>query len=408
MLGIAGFWTLLLRVDLRLIDSFRPSSAPELFGVQLLDQTFVGTALFLSGPVLNFVTGFIAVRTARPSDGAAGVPASPRLRKLYGGFMFLGPAVIFCGFLLMNPLAIGWQLLAVYLLFRYALGERFVHEPILFLRSFRSTEAADAFGRILTRTASGYGVVVGLVHATQRSSDLHRLARVTDHGKFHLVSDDQWQGWVLAHLKRCSAVIIDVSVETGSVIWELANARRIAGPDKLLVLRQEGASATIPSGCQIVLYKGNGGVADTEKSLVFDWLTQRFDGVRPGQVLVTLGACALLAAIILCIVLGIRAATREEKPRQSLNLFQGPALSPRLPPIDIPESLPRDVENFLREQREWSQKEWEKDQARREWFNQKEGSERESARLPRSWEKDKAQMEQSKQVKRVMKSQDGT
>jgi hypothetical protein len=367
MLGIVGFWTLLLRLNPRLSCLVLPASTAELFKGERQDQASFVLALFLMGPLFYFVAGLIAVRTARRWDGGAGVPASRRLHKLYGGVMSLGlPVAIVCATVAMASIVIFWQLLAVYFLLRYALGERFIHEPILFLRSFRNTEGAHAFGRILSRTASRYGVVVGLVHATQRPSDLHRLARVTDHGQFHLVSDDQWQMWVLANLQRCSAVIIDVSVETGSVSWELENARRIAGPHKLLVLRQPGSDTAIPSGCHIVEYKGSG-VGDTEIGLVSNWLTERFDGVQPGKLLTELGVWAILVMFVLCIVVGILADQREKSPQEK-KWVPPPLQYTELLPIDMPKPPPLD--DFLRAERELERAQKEFDQMKAQWEQQ--------------------------------------
>jgi hypothetical protein len=132
-------------------------------------------------------------------------------------------------------------LLLPYFVLRYLLVERFSHEQIVYLRSFRYSETKSAFGGIVSKVASRYGVLAGLAHETQRPSEIHEKTRLTDRGNLAVVSNEMWRNWVENHLKKCSAVIIDHSVGTESLDWEVQRARDLVDHSRIAILAEVGS-----------------------------------------------------------------------------------------------------------------------------------------------------------------------
>jgi photosystem II stability/assembly factor-like uncharacterized protein len=303
---------------------------------------------FAAGPAILLLLGFMALRIARPWEGAQGLPAPRTVRTLYGMLIGLGvPFVFVCFFL--SPTLFIWPLVAAYLILRYMFGERLGWEPILYLRSFSHAAGSRAFGRIIIKTAVRFGVVVGLVHQKQRPSDLHRLARATEHGLFHTVPDDEWQGWVAAHLRRCSAVIIDVSLETSSVTWELEHALRVVGAERMLVLKQKGSHTPVPPQVRVVEYQSEASGEEGTKAALMQWLINLF--YKPASAgTVATGWQAYLANIVVvwvCILTIVGAGLlgyfldRKSKPdgKASMPSWMRPPtpVFPSVPKVEMPQ-----------------------------------------------------------------------
>lgn len=126
--------------------------------------------------------------------------------------------------------------LLVYFLARYELKAALSKKPILYLRSFHSLDAVAAYSRIVVPEATRYGVVAGLIHATQPAHVLHKDVSTVDRGEFKEVPNDAWQKWVCSALARCHTVIVDVSSPTTSVQWELETALRAVGSARMVLL----------------------------------------------------------------------------------------------------------------------------------------------------------------------------
>ena len=118
--------------------------------------------------------------------------------------------------------------------------------PILYLRSFHYGEGPTAFGKIVARVGSRYGVLHALVHETQGPLELHAQTRLTERANFTRVPDADWQGWIRTEMLRASAIIIDRSVPSEGLSWELDQALKHAEPSKIILLTKQGIVGSTP------------------------------------------------------------------------------------------------------------------------------------------------------------------
>jgi hypothetical protein len=154
------------------------------------------------------------------------VGATPGVRRVYRWAMKFGKT-----FAVLNL-----PTMPFYLLFRYQLIEQLSSAPILYFRSFHHGAAARTFGLIVAPVASRYGVVKGLVHPLQPLTTIHAETSMVDRARFEVAPDDDWRAWVETKLKTCSAVVADVTFESGNLAWEVATAVSIVGPQRVAVL----------------------------------------------------------------------------------------------------------------------------------------------------------------------------
>ena len=133
----------------------------------------------------------------------------------------------------------GWDLILTILTLRYLAFERFRRHPIVYLRSFRYGGASDVFGHSIVPALSPFGVIRALVHRSQTAGALVARTSIWRFGSFATVSDDLWQSWVQHALQSASLVIVDHSVKTESVEWEITAALKFVPEDKILLIAQE-------------------------------------------------------------------------------------------------------------------------------------------------------------------------
>ena len=88
-------------------------------------------------------------------------------------------AATLCGFgLLATPVnIITTPFVTPLLLFRYIVLRKASEAPILYFRSFHYADGPTTLGKLILKIASRYGVVVCVVHESQKGSDLLRYAR---------------------------------------------------------------------------------------------------------------------------------------------------------------------------------------------------------------------------------------
>jgi len=142
----------------------------------------------------------------------------------------------------------------IYLWLRYTIVERFLASPILYLRSFRFAGTATAYGRIVAKAARGFGIVVAIVHETQTGSTLMRHASPLDQPQVAHPTDEVWRNWVRGQLAKASIVLIDATVLTENVKWEIDSARSIVSPSRIAVLVERGAKVETPEGIAKIEY----------------------------------------------------------------------------------------------------------------------------------------------------------
>lgn len=124
------------------------------------------------------------------------------------------------------------------LMIRFHVGERLSARPILYFRSFSDGHAPRVFSRIVAPAAAVHGVVVALVHDQQRGSDLQGSLHPMQCATVLAVPEDEWRSWVEHQLSRASAVILDRSVLSKGLEWELAAASAALG-DRLIILESD-------------------------------------------------------------------------------------------------------------------------------------------------------------------------
>jgi hypothetical protein len=153
----------------------------------------------------------------------------------YKGFRLFGFPILILSILFTWPF-----FLIPYLMIRYILTEYMRIFPIVYLRSFHYKESTEVFADLIAPVASQFGVITCLVHEKQKGSDIFAKTHITDQGQTFTISDEYWQDWVQDKLKRCSAVIIDSSVGSESVHWEIVTANKLVDPNRIILLHKEG------------------------------------------------------------------------------------------------------------------------------------------------------------------------
>jgi hypothetical protein len=142
----------------------------------------------------------------------------------------------------------------IYFWSRYFVIDAFSRTPILYLRSFRYDAGPRAFGRIVSKTARWYGVPVAIVHQTQPASALQRFTSIADQAAASLLPDTAWQEWMLAQFDTAEAVILDASLWSESLAWELDAARDRLGADRIVVMAAQGSAHVLPQDLFAISY----------------------------------------------------------------------------------------------------------------------------------------------------------
>jgi hypothetical protein len=145
---------------------------------------------------------------------------------------WIGPLMFILLFLLPAK-----DLLLVLLVVRYIAIERFLQRPIVYLRSFQHQHANQVFGRAIAPALSSYGVIMGLVHNLQTGSRLFSRTSLWQFGWMAVVPDGRWQEWVSTALNRASLAIVDCSVVTESVLWEIRTAVNALDVTRIALIR---------------------------------------------------------------------------------------------------------------------------------------------------------------------------
>jgi hypothetical protein len=177
----------------------------------------------------------------------------------FRGVAITAPLAIAYGFFVAATPLTGFPLLPVYLLVHY-LGLRFVvyhakaQQPIIYLRSFSIPDVTTAFGRIVVPATSKIGVVSALIHPSQNAMSLQSAVNLSDRARLSISSDDEWQTWVNTQLLHASSAIVDTTISTASVQWELENALEKLGPSHVAVLYQSEEPPDLPKGVWALRY----------------------------------------------------------------------------------------------------------------------------------------------------------
>lgn len=149
--------------------------------------------------------------------------------------MLLTPRLSLTGLLSLGWLTYSTTMLG-YLVVRYFVRPYVTRHPFLYLRSFEDASARRFVAQILTPSVGTRGVIVGLVHDEQTGEELHRTTEEGSYAALFAVPDSAWQNWVISSLGSCTGVVLDMSIPSASIAWELDQALRHLPPDRILVI----------------------------------------------------------------------------------------------------------------------------------------------------------------------------
>jgi hypothetical protein len=137
----------------------------------------------------------------------------------------------------------------------YLIGEKALESPFLYLRSFHDSNSSVVLAKIIMPAAGRFAPVLSTAHSLQPPEELYRKTNALTTARLTVLPDGAWQEWILTVLPRCRAVLIDASVASGSLLWELEQARAALPPQKIAVLAQEDASAIDLPGVPVLRYR---------------------------------------------------------------------------------------------------------------------------------------------------------
>lgn len=128
------------------------------------------------------------------------------------------------------------ELLALYLAARYWLGETAARHPVVYLRAFRYESTASALALVVAPVVRGRAALVGLTHESQPPAVVHAETRLDAHAALELAADQEWQTRVREMLESATAAVLDLSLSTRSLQWELEQAQLLLGRERVIVL----------------------------------------------------------------------------------------------------------------------------------------------------------------------------
>jgi len=124
--------------------------------------------------------------------------------------------------------------------------ERLARAPVLYLRSFAYADSARILGEVVAPAASRVAVVAALIHPSQTTASLNQRTHEAWTPLTFGVSNDQWREWYLKELESALAVVVDAGVLSEHTRWELDNAGRILGRDRVMVVGPAGTVGLLP------------------------------------------------------------------------------------------------------------------------------------------------------------------
>lgn len=143
----------------------------------------------------------------------------------------------------------------IYGLLRWCIKGRAARHAVVYLRSFHYEDTGRAYSRLVTPAIHRTLPVTGLVHVKQSSTALEKDVPLLWRSSFASIADAHWQTWVDRHLERALAVVLDASVTTTSVEWEIERMRKVLPPERILVMHRAGTPAPAVAGLTTIAYE---------------------------------------------------------------------------------------------------------------------------------------------------------
>jgi hypothetical protein len=135
--------------------------------------------------------------------------------------------------------------LTVFVLIRYFAGESLTRFPVVYLRAFSSDNVFHTFTSVIAPAISSVHVIVGLTPKGERKK-LIKGHFGPSTAALYVVPDKVWQVWVQRELERAYAVILDFSVPTENLTWELGEALRVCDRSRITMFVQDGMYIDAP------------------------------------------------------------------------------------------------------------------------------------------------------------------
>jgi hypothetical protein len=185
---------------------------------------------------------------------------------------------------------------------RYLIVERFRQQPVIYLRSFHYDDAAEVFGDAIAPAVAPCGVVKGLVHSQQTGGALFSRTSFWQLGLMATVPDARWKDWVTKALRSARLVIIDNSMPTGSIKWEIAAALQAVDPRRVLVIARDQAATNTTVDVEVIKYgQGRKAMAQLHRDIA-GWVGRALPGGLPSRLLAAVWICVLLLVIVLFVL----------------------------------------------------------------------------------------------------------
>jgi hypothetical protein len=195
----------------------------------------------------------LAARSYMPPSPQSGL-ATPSAMRAYRLTMTWGPGSGVLHFLAWLVVRVTSFTFHGYMVVRYVAKERMSSRPALYFRSFHHPHIGPLFGKLLAPTVGRRLVLEPLVHRAQLAAAIYRKAHPGWHGRALVLPDEGWQARVEEKLHDCSVVLIDVTVPTETLAWEIQTALEIVPHERIACVLPRGAARSLPRSIAVLEY----------------------------------------------------------------------------------------------------------------------------------------------------------
>lgn len=229
---------------LELVENFAAEFAGELFG----------PALWLA--VIAAIASMLIRRRGSKAPGRI-------IRLLYKCRMALNPSLwlalsLFAWGISDLPLARSYAVLGVLLMpLRYFVLQRMLEKPIIYLRSFSHAQASVVLGKIVMPAARFLAPVLAISHELQAADQIYRRTDPIEQINLIRAPDKEWREQISQQLSRSIAAVIDYTLQTEGVVWELEEAMRVVHRSRIIVLQSVEAERIPISDIKVITYSYN-------------------------------------------------------------------------------------------------------------------------------------------------------
>jgi hypothetical protein len=130
---------------------------------------------------------------------------------------------------------------------RFFCGEALSRRPIVYLRAFSQSAVFRTFHNVLSPALASKHVLIGLTPSKERKQ-LIKTRLGLSVASLYVVPDEVWQAWVQRELGRAYGVVVDLTVPTDNLAWELAETEKMCRPEQVIrLVRPEDSNSTLPN-----------------------------------------------------------------------------------------------------------------------------------------------------------------